>query len=107
MAQNGRDNYGTNYYCTSGIATNASGSYRIVTHASTNGAAGDGFEYNVNVAAAWFPYAEYLGGFVRNDAGTNSGVLESVHRLARPGVGHPRRVARGRPGSGGPDQPGD
>jgi hypothetical protein len=74
VTQNGRDNYGTNYYCTSGIATNSSGSYRIVTHASTNGASGDGFEYNVDVAAAWFPYSEYLGGFVRNDPGTNAGV---------------------------------
>lgn len=73
VTQNGRDNYGTNYYCTAGIATNASGSYRVVTHASTNGTAGDGFEYNVNVAAAWFPYAEYLGGVVRNSGGTNGG----------------------------------
>ncbi len=38
-----------------------------------NASAGDGFEYNVNVAGAWFPYAEYLGGFVRNDGGTNGG----------------------------------
>jgi hypothetical protein len=73
VTQNGRDNYGTNYHCTSGFATNASGSYRIVTYASTNGTAGDGFEYNANVAAAWFPYAEYVGGFVRNSGGTNGG----------------------------------
>ncbi len=75
VAQNGRDNYnyGSNIYSTCGIATNSSGSYRVVSFASTNGSAGDGYEYNVNVAAAWFPYAEYLGGFVRNDPGTNSG----------------------------------
>lgn len=75
VAQNGRDNvgYGSNIYSTCAIATNSNGSYRIVSQASTNGAAGDGYEYNVNVAAAWFPYKEYLGGFVRNSPGTNSG----------------------------------
>ena len=74
VAQNGRNNYGSNVFCTCAIATNSSGSYRIVSHACPNASAGDGFEYNVNVAGAWFPYAEYLGGFVRNDAGTNGGV---------------------------------
>jgi hypothetical protein len=76
VAQNGRDNYGSNVYCTCGVATNSTGSYRIVSHACPNGSAGDGFEYNVNVAGAWFPYAEYLGGFVRNSAGTNGGAWD-------------------------------
>jgi len=77
VTQDGRNNYGTNLYCTSAIETNADGSYRICTFASanTNGTTGSafGYEYNVNAAGAWFPYATWLGGFVRNDAGTNGG----------------------------------
>ena len=75
--------------------------------AAPTAAAGDGFEYNVNVAGAWFPYAEYLGGFVRNSGGANGGDWNLVHRLARPEPGHPPGVARGRRGGGEPDQPGD
>ncbi len=73
VAQNGRNNYGSNVYSTCGIATNANGSYRLVSYGCANGVGGDGFEYNVNVASAWFPYKEYLGGFVRNSAGANGG----------------------------------
>jgi hypothetical protein len=73
VAQNGRNNFGSNVFCTCCIATNATGSYRIASHACPNAAAGDGFEYNVNVAGAWFPYAEYWGGVVGNSGGANAG----------------------------------
>jgi len=77
VAENGRNNYGTNLYATSAVETNADGSYRIVTYSSpnTDGATGSGFgyEYNMNVAGAWFPYSTWLGGFVRNAAGIDGG----------------------------------
>ena len=73
VAQHGRDNYGSNVYSTCAIATNANGAYRIVSYGCPNAAGGDGFEYNVNVAGAWFPYKEYPGGFVRNSGGANGG----------------------------------
>jgi hypothetical protein len=65
VTENGRDNFGTNAYPVSGIERNGSGTYRIVsfTRPST--------EYNVNVAGAWFPYDQYLGGLARNAAGVN------------------------------------
>jgi hypothetical protein len=33
-------------------------------------------EYDVNVAAAWFPYNKWIGGFARNSGGTNGGTLD-------------------------------
>jgi hypothetical protein len=78
VTQNGRDNYGTNLFATSAVQTNADGSYRICTFASanTNGSTGSafGYEYNMNAAGAWFPYATWIGGYIRNDPGTNGGV---------------------------------
>jgi len=77
IAQNGRNNYGTNLFATSAIQANASGIYRICTFSSpnTNGDADVyGYEYNMNVGGAWFPFETWLGGLVRNDPGTNGGV---------------------------------
>ncbi len=84
VAQTGRNNYGSNVVSTCGLATNASGAYRIVSYGCPNGAGGDGFEYNVNVAGAWFPYADWLGGFVCNDAGANGGAWNSF--IGSPGL---------------------
>ena len=33
-------------------------------------------EYDVNVAAAWFPYNKWIGGFARNSGATNGGTLD-------------------------------
>src|SRR5882724_9943637 len=33
-------------------------------------------EYDVNVAAAWFPYNKWIGGFARNSTGANGGALD-------------------------------
>ena len=69
VAENGKDNgetSGTNY-CTSSIAVN-SGGYFIPTSEAPGGT-----EYNINVSAAFFPYAKYLGGYARNSAGTGGG----------------------------------
>jgi hypothetical protein len=33
-------------------------------------------EYDVNVAAAWFPYNKWIGGFARNSTGANGGPLD-------------------------------
>lgn len=80
VTQNGRDNqaHGTRF-CVSMIEnqrtnsadTNALvGAYWINVNGSTNsgnnGGAGAPPEYNVNLAAAWFPYSQFIGGFARN-----------------------------------------
>ncbi len=83
VAENGRNNFGTNGYPTSSMATNGSGTYRIVGWLGTGGA-GSAVEYNVNVAGAWFPYDRYLGGFARNSGGTNGGVNDTF--TASPGL---------------------
>ncbi len=67
VTENGRDNFGTNGYPTSAIERNGSGTYRIVSFLSP------GIEYNVNVAGAWFPYKEFLGGLARNASALNGG----------------------------------
>ncbi|MDB6024780.1 MAG: phosphohydrolase [Verrucomicrobiales bacterium] len=69
VAENGRDHgedSGINY-CTSAMASTSTG-YFIPT-ATTE----DGAEYNINVSAAFFPYAKWLGGYARNSAGTVGG----------------------------------
>lgn len=73
VTENGRDNFGSNGYPISAFETNASGAHRIVTFLATEAGAGNAIEYNVNVAAAWFPYDRYLGGFARNSTGANGG----------------------------------
>jgi hypothetical protein len=76
VAQNGRDNNETNYpgmnFCTSAVDYSRSGGnsgayYVPVAQAPT------GDEFNVNVAAAFFPYANWIGGFARNSGVTNGG----------------------------------
>jgi hypothetical protein len=76
VAENGRDNGelaypGTNY-CTSTIDYVRSGleagSYYISTFNTPAGA-----EFNMDVAAAFFPYTQWLGGLARNSGETNGG----------------------------------
>ncbi|MFN7138513.1 MAG: autotransporter-associated beta strand repeat-containing protein [Limisphaerales bacterium] len=69
VAENGRDHgedSGINF-CTSSISVNAGGYF--IPIASAPGAQ----EYNINVAAAYFPYDQWIGGYVRNSAGTAGG----------------------------------
>ncbi|HRT09669.1 MAG TPA: Ig-like domain-containing protein [Candidatus Paceibacterota bacterium] len=97
VTENGRDNFGSNGYPISAFETNASGAHRIVTFLATEGGAGNAIEYNVNVAAAWFPYDRYLGGFARNSAGVNGGTNDLF--TGSPGLvlgTHFRGVAAGR-----------
>jgi len=76
VAQNGRDNAETNYpglnYCTSAADYSRSGANAGAFYIPTFTApAGD--EYNVNVSAAFFPYANWLCGYARNSGATNGG----------------------------------
>jgi hypothetical protein len=96
VAENGRNNFGTNGYPTSSFATNGNGTYRIVAFLGTDGGAGNAIEYNANVAGAWFPYDRYLGGFARNSAGANGGTNDTF--TGSPGLvlgEHFRGVAAG------------
>lgn len=77
VAQNGRDNDevvypGTNF-CTSTVdytrTGGNAGAYYVSTFNSPTGA-----EYNINISAAFFPYAKWLGGLARNSGATNGGV---------------------------------
>jgi hypothetical protein len=77
VAENGRDNFGTNGYPTSSMAANGDGTYRMVSFLGAGGGAGSANEYNVNVAGAWFPYDRYLGGFARNATGANGGTNDT------------------------------
>ncbi len=72
VSQNGRRSYGTNGYavCSAHVATNGC---RLSTAVPTSASAGNFAEFNVNVAAAWFPYADFLAGTARNSAGANGG----------------------------------
>ena len=80
IAETGRDNGDTNYpglnYCTPSVdyvrsGANA-GAYFISTFNSPTGA-----EYNINISAAYFPYAKFIGGLARNSGGTNGGANDS------------------------------
>ncbi len=69
VADNGRDHgelSGTNF-CTSSI-NQATDGY-IIPIASAE----DGSEYNIDLAAAYFPYNKWYGGYARNSGGTNGG----------------------------------
>ncbi|MBM4091142.1 MAG: hypothetical protein FJ276_17225, partial [Planctomycetes bacterium] len=81
ITNNGRDNGETTTppgpgvvrYGTSAIDANTAGYWIPVFDTSLSGYSG-GTEYNFNVAAAWFPYADgWYGGWARNSAGTNGG----------------------------------
>jgi hypothetical protein len=67
VAENGRKNFGTNNYAVSSV--HAAGSYRISTFAPRAQTAEAAIEYNVNVSAAWFPYAHFTGGVALNSSG--------------------------------------
>lgn len=67
VTQNGRNNFGTNGYPASAIERNGSGTYRITSQIAP------GSEYNVNVAGAWFPYDQYIGGLAYNSEDLNGG----------------------------------
>ena len=77
VAENGRDNGevtwpGVNYCTTafdySRIGGNAGAYYLPVFNAP------GGAEYNINIAAAFFSYSNWLGGYARNSGDTNGGV---------------------------------
>jgi autotransporter-associated beta strand protein len=74
IAENGRDNgedSGINY-CTPGISYNRTGSTAGSYFVNVAAAPGGG-EYNINVAVAFFPYTNWIGGYARNSAGTANG----------------------------------
>jgi hypothetical protein len=76
VAENGRDNGETLYpgtnYCTSAVDYSRTGGdaggYYVSTFQAPTGA-----EYNLNVAAAYFPYTNWIGGLARNSGATNGG----------------------------------
>ena len=71
VSENGRDNFGTNAYAVS--SAHVGTTCRITAAVPTEAVAGSSAEYNVNVAAAWFPYSEFLAGTALNSGGTNGG----------------------------------
>ena len=74
-AENGRDNIEATYpgtnYCTTAVdysrTGGSAGAYYIPVFNAPAGA-----EYNINVAAAFFPYDKWLGGLARNLADSNN-----------------------------------
>ncbi len=77
LAENGRDNGeavypGTNFGTTAVDYSRSggdAGAYFVPVFNTPAGA-----EYNFNIAAGYFPYSQYLGGFARNSGATNGGV---------------------------------
>jgi fibronectin-binding autotransporter adhesin len=100
VRENGRDNGEgtTNIYCVSMIenertnvaGTSLIGAYFIPVNNAAVAGAGNSPEYNINVAGAWFPYTEWLGGFARNSGDaqglspTNGGALNEF--IGAPGL---------------------
>jgi len=89
--ENGRDNdavggglggadgtpYGGIRFATTAIDRTGEGWFiPVFTSAMTGEPGGD--EFNTNVAAAYFPYSQYLGGRFRNAAGTNGGANDQI-----------------------------
>jgi hypothetical protein len=72
VSQNGRDNFGTGVKTNamSAVDYNASG-YFVSVFAVQIPTAGANAEYNINVAAAYFPYTTWLGAIARNSANVN------------------------------------
>src|SRR5204863_4709238 len=78
ITQNGRDNGAGTFYCVPMIEsqrvrlTNTFDpgiilvAYWIPVNNANNTGAGQSDEYNINVAGAWFPYSDFIGGFARN-----------------------------------------
>jgi hypothetical protein len=82
VAENGRRNllseYGSAFfYGTSGTALHHEQHYFIPVHSASSGR-----EFNINVAFAWFPYSEWLGGMTTNAVDNGPYALYS----AAPGV---------------------
>src|SRR5262249_15679691 len=77
VAENGRDNVESAYpganYRTTALEYDRdggdAGAYFVPVFNCPTGT-----EYNINVAAAYFPYDKYLAGFARNSGETNGGV---------------------------------
>jgi hypothetical protein len=77
VAQNGRNNNETNYpginFCSTALdyshSGGFSGAYYIPSFNTPAGA-----EFNVNVAAAYFPYGKWIGGLAQNSGDTNGGL---------------------------------
>lgn len=86
VTQNGRDNgeegnlAGT-IFAISMTQPNASGYFIPVNTANGNFTAGNNPEWNVNVAAAWFPTNSWLVGYAFNAAGLNGGVANTNDAL--------------------------
>lgn len=87
IAENGRNNGETAYpgvnFCTSAMdysrtGGNEGGYYIPTPQAPT------GDEFNINLAAAFFPYDKWLGGYARNSGATNGGVNDLF--TAAPGM---------------------
>ncbi len=76
VTENGRDNGDTNSpgvnYCTSAIEYSRTGgnagAFYIPTFSAPSAA-----EYNITVAAAYFPYTNWIAGYARNSGDTNGG----------------------------------
>ncbi len=76
VAENGRNNGESAYpginFCTSALDYSRSGAnagaYFLPVFNAPEGA-----EFNINISAAFFPYSNWLGGFVRNSGDTNGG----------------------------------
>lgn len=63
------------FYATSQVDFNGTPSdYFIPVHTTGAGIS----ECNINVAMAFFPYSQWIGGFARNSAGTNGAVLNQI-----------------------------
>jgi hypothetical protein len=86
VAQNGRDDGsfifpGTNF-CTSMIDYHRPGSaldgayWIALALCYPNSLASTVYEYDINVAGAWFPYTNWIGGFARNATAANGGALD-------------------------------
>ena len=83
VTQNGRNSYGTNGYAVSSAQVDDTGC-RICAFVPTGATAGSAAEFNINVAAAWFPYTDYLAGTALNSAGTNGGTNDLL--IGSPGL---------------------
>ncbi|ADB16009.1 autotransporter-associated beta strand repeat protein [Pirellula staleyi DSM 6068] len=80
VSQNGRDNgEGGVKYATASIDMGGTG-YFIPIHEAPSGN-----EYNINVAAAYFPYSNFIGGFFRNDP-TNNGPILAASSYTSAGI---------------------
>lgn len=85
IAQNVRANYGTNTFHTPSWVV-SSGAYRLTPYGIGGPSTVAAFEDNVNVAAAWFPYATWLGGWCKNSASPTGNTLTNDSMVGSPGL---------------------